>query len=48
MIPQKQHEIFRRRRGRNFALGGALALFVILVFAVTMAKLADGQMIQGY
>lgn len=48
MIPDREHELHRRRRGRNFALGGALGVFVLLVFAVTIAKLADGQMMQGY
>lgn len=48
MIPRTEHEIFRRRRGRNLALGGALLGFVLLVFAVTIVKLAEGQMIQGY
>lgn len=48
MIEQQEHELHRRRRGRNIALGGALLLFVVLVFAVTIAKLADGQLIQGY
>ena len=48
MIPKAEHELHRRRKGRNIALGGALALFVLLVFAVTVAKLADGQVIQAY
>lgn len=48
MIPDREHELHRRRRGRNFALGGALGIFVLLVFAVTIVKLANGQMIQGY
>lgn len=48
MIPTREHEIFRRRRGRNWALGGALAVFVLLVFAVTLAKLADGQMMRAF
>ena len=34
MIPDREHELHRRRRGRNFALGGALGVFVLLVFAV--------------
>jgi hypothetical protein len=48
MIVKDEHELHRRRRGRNLALGGALALFVLVVFAVTLVKLADGQMLQAY
>jgi hypothetical protein len=48
MIPREEHFLHKRRKGRNLALGGVLLVFVLLVFAVTIAKLADGQMIQGY
>lgn len=50
MIPREEHELHKRRKGRNLALGGALLAFVLLVFAVTIAKLADGQLssLQGY
>ncbi|MGR3780493.1 MAG: hypothetical protein ACU0DT_04405 [Albimonas sp.] len=50
MIPKEEHELHRRRKGRNFALGGVLLAFVLLVFAVTIAKLAGGQIgsLQGY
>ena len=50
MIPKEEHELHRPRRGRNFALGGALLAFVLLVFAVTIVKLAEGQAgaLQGF
>ena len=48
MIPTREHELHTRRRGRNWALGGALAVFVLLVFAVTVAKLADGHMMKAF
>ena len=48
MIVKDEHELHKRRRGRNLALGGALLAFVLIVFAVTMVKLANGQMIQAY
>ena len=40
MIPKEEHEL----------LGGVLLAFVLLVFAVTIAKLAGGQIgsLQGY
>jgi len=39
----KQHEIHTRRKGRNYAVGIILGSFVILIFAVTMVKLATPQ-----
>ena len=37
--PSEKAEFDARRRGRNRALGLALALFAILFFAITIAKL---------
>ena len=37
--PLDRAEFDARRRGRNRALGLALALFAILFFAITIAKL---------
>ena len=42
------HEIYVRRRSRNFGLALTLAAFVLLVFAVTVVKLAEGDDIRGY
>ncbi|HMQ92206.1 MAG TPA: hypothetical protein PKA33_09585 [Amaricoccus sp.] len=42
------HEIFGRRRSRNLGLGLVLGAFVLLVFAVTMVKLGEGQSMQGF
>ena len=36
------HEIYRRRLGRNLGLGGALLLFVLLVFGLTIEKVRNG------
>ena len=36
------HEIYGRRRSRNLGLGLVLAAFVLLIFAVTVVKLAEG------
>ncbi len=36
------HELHRRRLGRNLGLGGALLAFVILVFALTIEKVQNG------
>jgi hypothetical protein len=48
MIEKQEHELHRRRRGRNIALAAVLLGFVVLVFAVTIVKLSSGQMIQAY
>ncbi len=42
------HEIYTRRKGRNLALGGVLAGVVLMIFAVTIVKLADGVEIRGF
>ncbi|SET66649.1 hypothetical protein [Oceanicella actignis] len=48
MIVKEEHELHKRRRRRNLALGGVLLAFVLLVFAVTIVKLANGQMIKAF
>ena len=42
------HELYSRRRSRNVGLGLTLGAIVALVFAVTVVKLTEGQMIKGY
>lgn len=44
----REHELHQRRRGRNAWLGGILAGFVLLVFAVTVVKLSNGGEIKGF
>lgn len=39
MIGKEEHELHRRRRGRNMALGGVLLAFVVIMFGVTIAKM---------
>ncbi len=41
------HEIFSRRRSRNLGLGLVLGAFVVVVFAVTIVKLTEGQPLRG-
>ena len=36
------HELHRRRLGRNLGLGGALLAFVLLVFGMTIEKVKTG------
>jgi hypothetical protein len=42
------HELHRRRFGRNLGLGLTLAAFVAVVFALTVAKVSETGPIQGY
>ena len=41
MSLSKQHEIHKRRFGRNLGLGLVLAGFVALVFGLTIAKVSN-------
>ena len=43
-----EHEIHRRRFGRNLGLGLVLAAFVVLVFALTVVKVKRGDPMEGY
>ena len=47
-IDRPDHELHERRKGRNTWLGLVLAGFVALVFSVTIVKLSQGQMIEGF
>lgn len=42
------HEIYGRRRSRNLGLALVLGALVLLTFAVTIVKLAEGQQMEGY
>ena len=42
------HDIYRRRRSRNRGLGLTLGAFVLLVFAVTVVKLSEGQDMRAF
>jgi hypothetical protein len=42
------HQIYGRRRSRNLGLGLTLGAFVLLIFAVTMVKLSEGQEMRGF
>lgn len=43
-----EHELHRRRFGRNLGLGLTLVGFVALVFALTVVKVQRGDPLQGY
>lgn len=38
----KQHDLHKRRRGRNIGLGLVLAAFIAIVFGLTVVKVGSG------
>ncbi len=38
-----QHDLHKRRKGRNMAVGLLLGAFVVIVFAVSIVKLSQPQ-----
>ena len=38
LAPLSQNEVARRRRGRNWALGGVLLAFVLIFYIVTIVR----------
>ncbi len=47
MAIAKEHEIHRRRFGRNVGVGLALLAFVVLVYGVTVAKMQSGDKMEA-
>lgn len=48
MAPRVEHELHHRRSTRNLGLGLVLAAMVALVFALTVVKVQQGDMMQAY
>lgn len=48
MVDSQQNEIKNRRLRRNTVVGWVLAGFVVLIFAVTIVKLTDGNSLEGF
>lgn len=44
----RDHDLHRRRLGRNLGLGLVLAAFVLLVFGLTVAKVSNGGGVRGF
>ncbi|MCC6002117.1 MAG: hypothetical protein JJU19_14835 [Pararhodobacter sp.] len=44
----REHEIHRRRFGRNLGVALTLAAFIALVFALTIAKVSGGGSIDAF
>ena len=45
---RKDHELHTRRKRSNMMLGLVLGGFVVLVFAITVAKMMDGQSMEAF
>lgn len=41
MAFEQEHELHKRRLGRNLGVGLSLMAFVVIVFGVTIVKVAD-------
>lgn len=47
MTFRPEHEIYKRRFSRNLGIGLTLAAFVALVFALTVVKVKNGDMMHA-
>lgn len=48
MAIRAEHEIHSRRKSRNMGLGLVLVCFVALVFALTIVKVRQGGLLEGF
>ncbi|MDF3606507.1 hypothetical protein PE067_10385 [Paracoccus sp. DMF-8] len=48
MALRPEHELHHRRRGRNMGLLAVLVAFAALVFGLTIAKIGNGDMMEGF
>lgn len=48
MALTREHDLHRRRWGRNLGLALTLGAFIVLVFWLTIAKVSQGSRLQGW
>lgn len=48
MTLKPEHELHRRRRGRNIGLLVVLICFAALIFALSIVKISNGSMMEGF
>ena len=48
MAITREHELHRRRLGRNVGLGLTLVVFIVLVFGLTIVKVSGGGTIEAF
>ena len=41
MTPEEEKEFKQRQKSRNWVIGGILLFFVVLFYAITIAKMGD-------
>lgn len=47
-LGRQESEMHRRRKSMNLLILGLLVGFVALIFAVTIVKMSNGQMMEGF
>ncbi|WP_071797623.1 hypothetical protein [Natronohydrobacter thiooxidans] len=48
MAITREHDLHKRRSGRNVGLAVVLVLFIALVFGLTIAKVSGGSALQAF
>lgn len=48
MALKAEHELHKRRFGRNVGLGVVLVGFAAIVFGLTIAKVSNGGLVEGF
>ncbi len=48
MAITREHDLHKRRSGRNIGLAVVLLAFIVLVFGLTIAKVSGGGALQAY
>lgn len=48
MAIARDHELHRRRAGRNAGVGLTLVAFIVLIFGLTIAKVQSGGSIEAF
>jgi len=48
MALARDHDLHRRRAGRNIGVGVTLVVFIVLIFGLTIAKVQGGGSIEAF
>lgn len=48
MALRPEHELHQRRKGRNLGLLAVLLVFIAIVFGLTVVKITNGDMMEGF
>lgn len=48
MALRREHELHRRRLSMNVGVGFALVALAVMVFGITVVKIANGSLMEGY